>query len=76
MALVAKPSGAAIGEGLKSYYKGKIEEMEIQARDKQLNLLRLEAQRNELNAKGELCKNVESRNISLGCRSQDKLEEV
>ena len=41
-----------VGEGLSSYYKAKIEELEIQARDKQLNLRRLEAQRNELNTKG------------------------
>lgn len=41
-----------IGEGLSSYYKAKIEELEIQARDKQHNLRRLEAQRNELNTKG------------------------
>lgn len=44
--------GKAIGEGLKAYYKAKIEELEIQARDKQLNLRRLEAQRNDLNTKG------------------------
>ena len=42
-----------VGEGLSSYYKAKIEELEIQARDKQHNLRRLEAQRNELNTKGE-----------------------
>ena len=41
-----------MGEGLTSYYKAKIEEQEIQARDKQLNLRRLQAQRNELNTKG------------------------
>jgi 26S proteasome regulatory subunit T6 len=45
--------GKAVGEGLKAYYKAKIEELEIQARDKQHNLRRLEAQRNELNTKGE-----------------------
>ena len=44
--------GRAVGEGLKSYYKAKIEELEIQARDKQHNLRRLEAQRNDLNTKG------------------------
>ena len=44
--------GKAVGEGLKAYYKAKIEELEIQARDKQLNLRRLEAQRNDLNTKG------------------------
>ena len=42
-----------VGEGLSSYYKAKIEELEIQARDKQINLRRLEAQRNELNTKGD-----------------------
>ena len=41
-----------VGEGLTSYYKTKIEEQEIQARDRQVNLRRLQAQRNELNTKG------------------------
>ena len=45
--------GREVGEGLTAYFKGKIEELEIQARDKQLNLRRLEAQRNELNTKGD-----------------------
>jgi 26S proteasome regulatory subunit T6 len=40
------------GEGLRAYYKAKIEELEIQIRDKQHNLRRMEAQRNELNSKG------------------------
>ena len=42
----------ALGDGLKQYYKTKIEELEISTRDKQHNLRRLEAQRNELNTKG------------------------
>eukprot|EP00898_Chlorokybus_atmophyticus_P000305 jgi/Chlat1/1275/Chrsp117S01709 len=46
---VARP--VAVGEGLRSYYQGKIEELEIQLRDKTQNLRRLEAQRNELNTK-------------------------
>ena len=37
--------------GLKSYYVSKIEEMELTVRDKVQNLERLQAQRNELNAK-------------------------
>lgn len=45
--------GKAVGEGLRAYYKAKIEELEILAKDKQHNLHRLEAQRNELNTKGE-----------------------
>ena len=40
------------GDGLKDYYKGKIEELEIAVRDKAHNLRRLEAQRNDLNTKG------------------------
>ena len=40
------------GDGLKEYYKGKIEELEIAVRDKAHNLRRLEAQRNDLNTKG------------------------
>jgi hypothetical protein len=45
--------GNPAGDGLRAYYRGKIEDLEIQIRDKQHNLRRMEAQRNELNAKGE-----------------------
>ena len=41
------------GEGLRAYYRSKIEELEVQIRDKQHNLKRMEAQRNELNGTGE-----------------------
>lgn len=44
--------GRPVGEGLRSYYKGKIEELELMIKDKGHNLRRLEAQRNELNAHG------------------------
>lgn len=40
------------GDGLKGYYKGKIEELELLIKDKSHNLRRLEAQRNELNTHG------------------------
>jgi 26S proteasome regulatory subunit T6 len=42
------------GEGLKSYYKSKIEGLEMKIRDKHTDLRRMEAQRNELNAKVRL----------------------
>eukprot|EP00198_Chlamydomonas_reinhardtii_P013772 XP_001703109.1 26S proteasome regulatory subunit [Chlamydomonas reinhardtii] len=42
--------GRAGGEGLKGYYRAKIEELELQVKDKTHNLRRLEAQRNELNS--------------------------
>lgn len=41
------------GEGLSSYFKGKIDEAEIVVQDKTQNLRRLEAQRNLLNAQGK-----------------------
>lgn len=41
------------GDGLKAYYKSKIEELELMVKDKTHNLRRLEAQRNELNTQGE-----------------------
>ncbi len=44
--------GRPTGDGLKSYYKGKIEELELRIKDKVHNLRRLEAQRNELNTQG------------------------
>lgn len=42
-----------MGDGLKGYYKGKIEELELLIKDKSHNLRRLEAQRNELNTQGQ-----------------------
>lgn len=45
--------GRAVGDGLQTYYKGKIEELELLIKDKGHNLRRLEAQRNELNASGD-----------------------
>lgn len=39
-------------EGLQSYYTHKIEELEVILRDKEQNVRRLEAQRNEWNSKG------------------------
>lgn len=47
--------GRAAGEGLKGFYKGKIEELELLIKDKTHNLRRLEAQRNELNTQGKRC---------------------
>ncbi len=44
--------GRAGGDGLKGYYRAKIEELELQVKDKTHNLRRLEAQRNELNSHG------------------------
>ena len=43
-------------EGLKSYYKSSIEELEAFVSEKQQNLRRLEAQRNELNSKVRMLK--------------------
>eukprot|EP00894_Picocystis_sp_ML_P004335 jgi/Pico_ML_1/54852/g710.t1 len=40
-------------EGLRPYFQAKIEELEHLVRDKAQNLRRLEAQRNEINSKGQ-----------------------
>lgn len=45
---------AAKGEGFKPYYITKIEELQLIVAEKSQNLRRLQAQRNELNAKGLL----------------------
>ena len=48
--------GVKTGDGLKDYYKTKIEALELNVRDKSNNLRRLEAQRNELNSRVRLLK--------------------
>lgn len=40
------------GDGFRTYYITKIEELQLIVADKSQNLRRLQAQRNELNAKG------------------------
>lgn len=42
------------GEGFRSYYIQKIEELQLIVAEKSQNLRRLQAQRNELNAKGNV----------------------
>ncbi|KAK2078618.1 26S proteasome regulatory subunit 8 A [Prototheca wickerhamii] len=42
------------GEGLRAYYKSKIEDLEIEIRDRQHALQRMQAQRNDLNTKVRL----------------------
>lgn len=49
---MGKAPAAEAGHGLRNYYKGKIEELELQIKDRSHNLRRLEAQRNELNTQG------------------------
>eukprot|EP00939_MAST-03C_sp_MAST-3C-sp1_P004795 g4795.t1 len=46
-----KQNDMDVGRGLGSYYKSKVDEMEAELKTKKQNLLRLTAQRNELNSK-------------------------
>lgn len=48
----SKHGEPSLGQGLRTYYKGKIEGLEMQIREKQSDLRRMEAQRNDLNSKG------------------------
>merc|ERR1712184_31932 len=48
---VAEPPTADGGEGLKKYYTAKIEKLQLTVTERNQNLRRLQAQRNELNAK-------------------------
>ena len=51
----AGPKGVAKqGEGLKQYYLQHIHELQLLVRQKSHNLNRLEAQRNELNSRGNV----------------------
>ena len=43
-------------QGIKSYYKSRIDALDINLSEKEQNLRRLEAQRNELNSKGQFIK--------------------
>ena len=52
MAKVAAPPGGK--DAVATYYAAKIEELEVEVREKMSNLRRLEAQRNELNTKVRL----------------------
>jgi biotin carboxylase len=61
----------ATGEGLRAYYKSKIEDLEVQIRDRTQNLQRMEAQRNELNMKGK----ERSRQHRTRLRSVEKTSE-
>lgn len=45
-------------QGMRAYFQAKIDELEAIALEKRMNLRRLEAQRNELNTKGEARKEV------------------
>lgn len=50
------------GEGLKQYYMQHIHDLQLQVRQKSHNLNRLEAQRNELNSKGQVDSNKNVKN--------------
>lgn len=50
---VAVPTSGDLKDGLKAYYVTKIEELQLTVTEKTQNLRRLQAQRNELNAKGK-----------------------
>lgn len=50
---LSKLAASKLGDGLRPYYLQHIHELQLQVRQKTHNLNRLEAQRNELNSRGE-----------------------
>jgi hypothetical protein len=62
----AVEQGTAAKDGLRGYYRAKIEEFELAVRDKTSNLRRLEAQRNELNQKGTHASNPSPMTLGNG----------
>ena len=53
---MGRQEGARGGEGFKQYYVSHIHDLQLQLRNKMHNLNRLEAQRNDYNARGiHLC---------------------
>ena len=54
MATAVKSAAPAGRDAVQTYYSSKIEELEVEVRERMLNLRRLEAQRNELNSKVRL----------------------
>jgi len=60
-AAAAKGRSSGGGEGLRQYYLQHIHDLQLQIRQKTHNLNRLEAQRNDLNSRGELSARLRSR---------------
>ena len=54
MATAVKTAAPSGKDAVGTYYSSKIEELEVEVRERMLNLRRLEAQRNELNSKVRL----------------------
>ena len=54
MAAAVKTAAPSGRDAVGTYYSSKIEELEVEVRERMLNLRRLEAQRNELNSKVRL----------------------
>ena len=54
MAAAVKSAAPSGRDAVQTYYSSKIEELEVEVRERMLNLRRLEAQRNELNSKVRL----------------------
>jgi hypothetical protein len=60
-AAAAKGRSGGGGEGLRQYYLQHIHDLQLQIRQKTHNLNRLEAQRNDLNSRGDLFFSVSAR---------------
>jgi hypothetical protein len=69
-AAAAKGRSGGGGEGLRQYYLQHIHDLQLQIRQKTHNLNRLEAQRNDLNSRGDISSRLSPQTLESMCPSR------